>query len=220
MPAVGSTYLQIVNFALRRLRRATMTDFSAPTDYQQYIMDLVNTVKKEVEDAWTWQALRDTYQVTTTVATASYAFTGAGANAVILSGRNATYNNRITRGTNEAFDDFYLSGVSQVSGAVEKYIPNGVDASYDLKIDVMPVPGSTTQILNFNLYVPQADLSATTDKPKAPAWLIVEGTLAYALQERADEAADKQMARFMKQLADAVAYDANGMAEDMDWVPV
>jgi len=217
MPAVGSTYLQVVNFALRRLRRATMTDFSAPTDYQQFIMDLVNTVKTEVEQAWTWQALRDTYQVTTQDGVGTYAFTGAGAHAQVLSARNATYGGRILRGRNADFDDAYLAGQTVPTGGVYLYIENGVDASYDMKVDVLNRPGTTTQLLNFNLYAPQADLSATTDVPKAPAWVIIEGVVAYAMQERADEAADKQMARFQTTLANAVANDVAGMPEDIDW---
>jgi hypothetical protein len=216
MPAVGSTYLQVVNAVLKRLREGTMADFTAPTTYQQFIMDLVNSVKQEVEKAWFWHALRDTFEITTTASIINYAFTGAGAEARILNGWNESGKNEIVKGTNQFFDSIYLSGGTIPTGFVSKYITNSVDESYDLKIDVYPSPNSA-QVLNFNLYVPQADLAAVGNVPKVHPLLLIEGTLAYALTERGDETAGQQTDRYARLLSDFVAADAGRNPEELDW---
>jgi hypothetical protein len=59
------TYLQIINAVLRRLRETEVTDVNE-TDYSKLIGEYVNSVKKEVEAAWDWNALRTTLTLNTT----------------------------------------------------------------------------------------------------------------------------------------------------------
>jgi hypothetical protein len=58
------TYLQIINAVLRRLRETEVTDVNE-TDYSKLIGEYVNSVKKEVEAAWDWNALRTTLTLNT-----------------------------------------------------------------------------------------------------------------------------------------------------------
>lgn len=218
MPAVGTTAVAALNTVLRRLREtAGLTDFTSLTAYQQHALDVMNSVKQEVEQAWLWDALRDTYEITTTPNVINYSFTGAGAGARILNGFNEASGGEITKRSNAFFDAQYLAGSTPASGYVTHYVENSVDASYDLKIDVYPQPNST-QVLNFNLYVPQADLTAGTNVMKVPVHVVIEGTLAVLSAERGDEMAPQQAQRYMKLLADAISHDAGRHPEETDWV--
>ena len=61
---MATTYLQLVNDVLTRLRETTVANVS-DTDYSALIGKLVNDAKREVEDAWDWEALATTYTITT-----------------------------------------------------------------------------------------------------------------------------------------------------------
>lgn len=219
MAQLGTTYLQVVNLVLRRLREATMSDFSSPTANQQMVMDMVNTVKHEIEAAWFWDSMRDTYELTVTPGTVSYEFTGVNGNSRVIDAWNEASHSSVNKGSYLAFNERYMNGMTVDTGLVSEYIENSVGATYLLKIDVWPSPAST-QVINFNIYVAQNDYTATTDVPKIPPHVLVEGTLGYLLQERGDDSADKQLARYQRVLADAVAADASRHPEETDWTPV
>ena len=219
MAQLGTTYLQVVNQVLRRLRESTMSDFSSPTANQQMVMDMVNTVKHEIEAAWLWDSMRDTYELTVTPGTVSYEFTGVNGGSRVLDAWNETSHCEVRKGSYLTFNERYMNGMTVDTGLVSEYIENSVGATYLLKIDVWPSP-SSTQIINFNLFVAQSDYSATTDVPKIPPNVLIEGTLAYLLAERGDDGAQGQMQRYQRLLADAVAADANRHPEETDWIPV
>lgn len=71
------TYLQIINAVLRRLRETEVTDVDE-TDYSKLIGEYVNSVKKEVEAAWDWNALRTTLTLNTVASTFNYTLIGSG----------------------------------------------------------------------------------------------------------------------------------------------
>ena len=71
------TYLQIINAVLRRLRETEITDLNE-TDYSKLIGGYVNSVKKEVESAWDWNALRTTLTLNTTTGVFNYTLLGSG----------------------------------------------------------------------------------------------------------------------------------------------
>jgi hypothetical protein len=219
---VGSTYLQIVNKVLIRLREAEVADFSSPTGYTELVMDVVNQAKAEIEEAYEWHALRDTYTVSTEDGTVSYAMTGAGSRARVLGGYNSTRVWELSRATSRFFDDQYFNQSTVQTGSPTHFIENGFDASYDLKVDVWPKPTSV-ETLTFNLYVPQAALSATSDVPLIPVVPLIEGALAHLIAERGDDggiAAQAQEMRYQRTLADAVAVEAGRHPDALVWVPV
>lgn len=220
MAQLGTTYLQVVNLVLRRLREAVMTDFASPTSNQQMVMDMVNTVKHEIEAAWFWDSMRDTYELTVTPGLgASYEFTGVNGGSRVIDAWNEASHAPVLKGSYLQFNQRFMDGMTPESGMVSEYVENSVGATYLLKVDVWPVPAST-QIINFNIFVAQADLSATTDVPKIPPHVLVEGTLGYLLQERGDDSATAQLQRYQRVLADAVAADASRHPEETDWTPV
>ena len=220
----GKTYLQLVNIVLARMRESSVATVSE-TIYSTYIGTLLNQVKAEIEQAYYWNALRDTYAINTVASTTSYAFTGAGPAAVVMGdGWDTTSPGDVRRGTNYQFNQWYFGTVSAniPTGPVTHFIPAGIDANLDLKIDVYPIPDAV-YALKFNLYVPQADLSDASDVCYIPQDVLIEETIARAMVERGDDASPKpapgETFILTNLLAQAVAREAGHDDEEMDWVP-
>jgi hypothetical protein len=222
--ASGLTFLQIINRVLVRLREDEVAAYNSTT-YSSFIANLVNQVKSEIEDAWYWHALRDSYTVNATNPNASYSLDGAGSKAIILEGWNRTHGSEITKSTNRKFNRLFFgtpSGTSVQTGIVDKYVQTGLDDAYDIKVDVYPVPDSN-QTLVFNVYVPQDDLAADATVPLVPQNVLIEEVIARALVERGEEGAPQAMPgqTFLRSdlLAAAVAADAQSDPTEMDWEP-
>lgn len=222
MATHGLTFLQIINRILRRLRESEVASHDT-TDYSNLIGRTVNDVKAEIENAFYWNALRDTYDVSTSDDVSSYTLTGAG-DCIILSAWNTTAGTEIRRGTNRAFDKYFFgSGLNgQAKGAPYLYIPAGLDASYDRNVDLWPVPNGV-YALKFNVYTQQADLAANGDIPLVPQPLLIEETIARLLVERGDEAAPRPQPghTFILQdrLAQEISREAGHDDEELDWIP-
>ena len=221
MAAQGRTYLQIVNEVLPRLREDTVAAVTT-TAYSTLIGKIVNQVAAEMQDAWHWYAMRDTFSVTTVIGTSQYGLTGSNPGAVVLDGWNVTTQGQMKQGTNASFNKRFFGQTTVDSNSPTEYIQNGVTADYDAKIDVWPNP-SAVQTLKFTVYVPQDDLSAGTDVSLLPQSVLIEGTMARALRERGDDggtAADVQDVIYRDMLASAIAREAAVDPTEVDWIPV
>jgi len=223
MATHGQSYLDIVNLVLVRMREATVATVSETT-YSTFISKLVNQVKTEIEQAFYWHALRDTFSVNTVVDTTSYTFTGAGPEAAVISAWDTTSGRQLKRGTNAQFDVLFF-GVPVASiqtGAPQYYVPAGISAGYDVKVDIWPKPDAVYALM-FNVYVGQDDLSAGTDVALVPQNVLIEETLARAMIERGDEIAPKPQSgdTFVLRdlLAAAVARESGHDEDEMDWEP-
>ena len=222
MSAQNLTYLQIVNKVLPRLREATVAAVTTTT-YSSFIGELVNQVKEEIENAWHWYALRDTFTVNTSATVSSYTLTGAGRGSVILDGWNTSAPGPLTPGTNRSFNQKFFGETTPATGRPTQYLVSGFDSAYDLTIDVWPVPTATANALKFNVYQPQDDLSAGSDVPSIPSNVLIEGVYARALAERGDDGGDagqRAEAVYQNLLASAVARDAAYDPTEVDWAPV
>ena len=189
MSASGLTFLQVVNRVLGRLREGSVAA-NAETAYSTFIGTLVNEVKSEIEDAYYWNSLRDTFSVTAVAGTTNYVLTNARAHSAILDGWNTTNPGPLTRGTNAGFNDKFFGTTTVATGSVQQYLPAGVDANHDLRVDIWPNP-SSTNILKFNVFVPQAELSADATVALVPQSLLIEEVIARARVERGDEDAPR-----------------------------
>src|SRR5690349_13049605 len=107
MAASALTYLQVVNRVLTRLRESTVASFST-TDYSSLIANLVNQVAAEIQEAYYWNSMRDTWTVNTTNGSIHYALTGAGMNAVVIDAWNTTTGYPLVRGTNANFNQRFF----------------------------------------------------------------------------------------------------------------
>lgn len=225
MAAYGLTFLQIVNRVLERMRESTVAAYNT-TDYSTLIADLVNQVKAEIEAAWQWHALRNTFSVSPTTGVSHYALTDSGSHAKIIDGWNTTTGIQLTKGTNRDFNaKFFGVGSNSVqTGSPTMYLPAGLDANLDIAVDVWPIPVTGyLDTLKFNVYVPQDDLAANATVPLVPQNVLLEEVIARALNERGDEEAPKPMPGetfIMKELlASAISADAGDDPTEMDWEP-
>jgi hypothetical protein len=217
-----ATYTQIINKVLRRLRE---DEISSPTDstYATLIGDFVNETKREVEDAWKWNALRQQIQVTTAASTNGYSITGAGKRFKFIDQKrrlyDATNNGYIWPGESAVLKRNLLTDAS--TGLPMKYYIEGVDASGDPKVYFYSLPDGVYTI-NFNVVVPQADLSASSDVLTVDEWPVVLGTYAKAIAERGEDSgrtSGEAMNRYATALSDAIAIDSALAHKEDEWYP-
>ena len=160
------TYLDLINGVLRRLRENTVTTANE-TDYSQLVGEFVNDAKKQVELAHKWSALRTTVTLSTNVGTTNYTLTGAKQNAVLEQGLNDTTNQYLTLRPKHFFNDNTVLN-TPADGSVTDFMFNGVNSAGDLLIQVYPTPDAV-ETLNFDLVIPQADLSADSTTLTIPS---------------------------------------------------
>jgi hypothetical protein len=223
MAASGLTFLQIVNRVLERMRETAVGSYDS-TDYSTMIAGMVNSVKSEIESSWQWHAMRDTYTVTCSDGVAQYALTDAGMAAKVIDAWNTTHGLQLCKGTVAGFNQkFFGVGSNSVqTGSPTQYLQAGLDASHDPVVDVWPVPATGyLDTLKFNVYTPQDDLAANGTVPLVPQNVLIEETIARALNERGDEMAPKPAPGetfIMQDLLDtAIAMDGGYDDDEMDW---
>lgn len=212
------TYLEIVNRVLRRLRENEVSSVQE-TPYSKLIGDLVNVVKREVEDAWDWSALRTTLSATTTSTLFNYVLVGSTSRIRILEVLNDSDNFFMQQRSTRWFDQQFLLN-NQQFGSPLYYNFNGIDGNGDSQLDFFPIPDGVYNI-RINCVVPQEELSANADVIQVPALLVIEGTLARAISERGDDGGyQEQEARYRNMAADYIAAESNQRLDEVTWGPV
>jgi hypothetical protein len=217
----SNTYLEIVNKVLVRLREATVSTVTE-NSYSTLVGAIVNRVKTEIEDSWRWHSLRDTYSVPCTPGTSSYTMTGSGPDAIVIDAWNTTQQRLMSPGTVAGFNANFFGVTTPRTGSPEQYLMSGLDASFDLTIDVWPVPDAA-DVLKVNLYKPQAELNGGTDVPLVPQVVLVEGALARAIMERGDDggiAIQSQEQLYRELLGSAIARDSGRDEFELIWRPI
>jgi hypothetical protein len=209
------TYLEIVNRVLRRLREQEVQSLTANT-YSTLIADLVNEVKRDVENAWNWSALRQTITVNTAADLYNYTLTNSGTRFRIIDVINDSSNFIMRPATTREYNSQFLVGDFS-KGAPISYNFNGVTAGGDTQVDVFPIPDKVSN-LRFNMVIPQDDLALTTDAILIPAPLVIEGTIARAISERGEDGGfQEQEQRFRSTLADYIAIESGQRPEETIW---
>lgn len=214
------TYVQLVNAVLRRLREDEVSSVAASA-YSKLIGDLVNVTKSEVENAWDWQALRQTVTVTTTSSpvSATYALTGVSQRFKLLDAWHREQKVRLNLWSLPQMNDATITEPKQGEN-VYAFAWNGYVNDVP-QIKVYPTP-DTVQNLDFSLVVPQAALSADADVIKAPWFPVIEGAVARAISERGEDggnASDIQYGNYLRALSDAIAIEAHAHPEEIEWFP-
>ena len=212
-------YEGAVNAVLRRMRVATIT---AVTDnnYSTLIGEFVNEAKREVEDAWNWEALEVEYTVQTVASTATYSLSGSNHRTRIQRVHNTTNKGRLLPKSREFIDrqkDFTDNQERQPAW----YLVNTVTATDSLQLEVYPVPDAVYDLKAYG-YQPDGDLTSDTQIIKVPYYPVVLGAWALAIAERGDEGgAQEAMAQreYQSALSDAIALDNNFkvLGTETDW---
>jgi hypothetical protein len=215
---MATTYLDLVNSVLVRLREKQVTTVNQ-TPYSTLVGAFVNDAKREVEDAWNWDVLRNTFSFNTTQGTVSYSLSGAGDKARIIVAYNDTHDVFLDYRPSAYFTQQLLF-VSPQEGPPAYYNPNGVDTNGDMIVDVLPVPDSTVYTCRFDLVVPELELTTDSSQTKLPKNPIVLLAWAKAIEERGEDGGvgvSSQYAVAKQALGDAIAIEAGRRPDEINW---
>lgn len=200
------TYLDLVNQVARKLRRDPYTSVSN-SQYSRLLGELVNTAKREVEDAWAWTELRKVVTVTTDTTNQSYRLENLGDRYRIQDVYNDTLNQRIKAGSNYAHErDLYAAELT--AGPPNRWRISGLESG-DPTIQFERVPD---QVYSIQVVVidPQDDLTSDATELLVPHWPVVEGGYKLAIAERGEDGGvnfDFAQAQYQSALTDAIGND-------------
>jgi hypothetical protein len=214
------TYLELVNDVLIRLREPTVSTVTA-TPYSTLIGKFVNDAKRQIEDAFSWNVLGTTITVTTTAGTYLYSLTGAGQKFQVVDVLNTTSNIRM-KNIDFASMNRNQNFSTPVNGIPAYYAFDGVDGSYDTKVNLYPRPDGVYTI-PFSLTVPQATLSSDQTVVLVPDVLIVQNAYARALIERGEDGGLDSSEAFLlykSMLSDYIALEGTRYPENQEFVAI
>jgi hypothetical protein len=213
-------YVQLVNSVLRRLRE---TEVSSVSDnaYSKLIGEFVNDAKRQVEDAYAWNALSETLTAVTTDGIFNYVLVGSGQRFRVLDVLNDTSNivvqNATTRWMNE---QFLLTSVQKGSPAYYNF--NGTNSNGDTQVDLFPIPNGAYDV-RFNVIKPQVALSSDSDKLLVPSEPVIFNATARAIAERGEDGgilAGEMAFIYNQSLADAIAIESGRYIEESAWMVI
>ena len=212
------TYLEMTNEVLIRLREPTVTSVS-DNSYSKLIGKFINDAKRQVEDAWAWNALTETLTATTAANIFSYVLEGSGTRFRIIDVLNDTENYVMKYGETKKMNEWFLMANPE-KGSPQYYNFNGTEAdSGDTLVDFYPIPDGVYNI-RINLIKSQVPLSANSDKPLVPAEPIILGAWARALAERGEDggfSSSEAYQLYRSSLSDFIAIEANHYPEELEW---
>jgi len=214
------TYLELVNDVLIRLRQTTVATVTE-TSYSTLIGKFVNDAKRQIEDAFSWNVLGQTITVTTSASTSSYALTGAGQKFQVMDVINTTSNVGLT---NISFVDMNrkLNFTPLVNSIPTEFAFDGVNASYDTKVNLFPIPDGVYTI-KFALTVPQATLASDATVVLVPDVLVVQNAYSRALIERGEDGgltSSEAYILYKAMLSDYIALEGTRYPENQEFVAV
>ena len=214
------TYLQLINNVLIRLRE-TQVASNNETAYSSLIGLFVNDAKRQIEDAFSWNVLGQTVNITTAGGTYIYSMTGAGQKFQVMDALNTTSNVGLQ---NISFVEMnrFQNLVPTVTGVPEYYAFDGVDASGDTKVVIYPRPDGVYS-LPFSLTIPQAPLAADGTVVLVPDYLVVQNAYARALVERGEDGglnSSEAYQLYRGMLADQIALESTRYPENQEFVSI
>lgn len=213
------TYLDLVNDVLIRMREPEVTTVNENT-LSKLVGRLVNDAKRQVEDAYAWNALTDTLIIETTANTYGYVLTGSGTRFKVIDAQDNTNKSVINALSTKLMSQYLLNNTSP--GNPMYYNFNGIHNTGDTKVDFYPVPNAGLT-LYFNLYIPQAELTSDTATMLVPREPVVLGAFARALVERGEDGglnSSEAYGLYKSSLADAIAIESSRYVEEETWEAV
>ena len=203
------TYLSLVNDVLARLRE-TQVSTVTQTTYSTLIGKFVNDTKRQVADAYDWDAFNQAVTITTaTGQVGNYSLTGAGTRFKTMDVINTSTYYQLTPLAHDQHDIFYYTVPNPIQNLPMYYTVQGVDTNGDLKVKFWPVPNGVYNI-RFSLIVPETDFSADTDTTLLAKEPIVLGAFARALAERGEDgglSSSEAYGLFKSAMADMIALE-------------
>jgi hypothetical protein len=214
-----STYLEIVNDVLARLRESSVSSVTQTT-YATLIGKFVNDAKRQVENAWNWEALYTTISISTVAGTSGYTVTGSG---------KTQKNESIFDSTNQIIlQKAPLSWIKQQQqlttvqqGNAGYYAWSGNNGT-DSTVELFPTPNSAATI-KFNMYVPQVDLSADGDNCTVDGVSVALGAYTRAVIERGEDGgitSSDAASIYKSHLSDMISIDSSRHIENSEWIAI
>ena len=213
------TYLEIVNNVLTRLREPTVQTVNENT-LSSLVGQWVNDVKRQVNDAYDWDAL-NTYIDVTCVPNqwTGYSITGAGLRFRVNDVLNTTRLWPLTGIDKPSLDRFMYLTTNPVHNPPVNFNLGGVDSNGDMMVSFWPIPNAADNI-KFSLVVPENDFVNDSDTTKMPKEPIVLGAYARALIERGEDGglnSSEAQAIYKQSLADFIATEGARSPETDSW---
>jgi hypothetical protein len=201
------------------LVRLREPEVSAVTDtpYSKLIGRFVNDAKRQVEDAYNWNALTETLTVATSANLFNYVLTGIGQRFRVIDVLHSTDGSALEFGPTHYMNQVFLD--APITGKPAKYNFNGVDSNGDTQVDLYPIPDGAYNIY-FNVIKPQAEFTAASNAIKVPDEPVVFLAYSKALAERGEDAgvtSNEAYQLYRQSLADHIAAEANRYQDEITW---
>ena len=216
------TYLSLVNDVLVRLREPTVSTVTQ-TSYSSLIGKFINDTKRQVADAYDWDAFNQAVTVTTvTGQVGEYSLTNAGVRFKTMDVINTSRYYQLTPLSHVEHDVFYYTIPTPIQNLPMYYTVQGVDTNGDLKVKFWPVPDAVYSI-RFSLIVPENDFSSDSDTTLLAKEPIILGAYARALVERGEDgglSSSEAYALFKASMSDLIALELARSPENDSFVAV
>ena len=216
---MATTFLQLVNNVLVRLRETEVTAVT-DTPYSKLIGVFVNDAKREVENAYDWNALDTSILISTVAGQRAYSLTGIGERFKTQDVINDTQDVPMRVVDANWLNRQYYIGTTQQAAPIY-YSYKGVDSNGDTKVDLWPLPDKVYN-LRFELFVPQLDFSNSSDIIKVPYHLVELLAYSKAIAERGEDGglqASEAYQLYRLSLADAIALEGTRDDDETNWTP-
>lgn len=214
------TYLELINDVLIRLRETQVTTATL-TPYSTLIGKFVNDAKRQVEDAYNWNALNRTVTVTTDGSTYQYSVTGAGQKFRVSQVLNTT-SNVVMQNIPVDLMNRYQNFTPIVQNIPTQYCFEDVDNNGDTKVTLFGRPNGV-YVIKFFLTVPQAPLTSDSTLVSVPDVLVAQNAYARALVERGEDGglnSSEAFALYKSMLSDYIALESTRFPEDQEFLAI
>ena len=210
--------LSLVNDVLVRMREPEVSTVNENV-LSKLVSKYVNDSKRQVEDAYNWNALTTTLTATTEADVFNYVMVGTGSRFKVIEIYNNTSRNFLTAQTSKQMTANFISSVTPQPGIPAYYNFNGIDNNGDTQVDVFPIPNGVYTLF-FNLYVPQEELVLDADTMFVPKEPVVLLAYARSLVERGEDGglnSSEAYALYKAALSDYIALEASRYPEEECW---
>jgi len=209
-------YISLVNDVLVRLRESEVSSVN-DNAYSKMIGKFVNDAKRNVEDAYNWNALYDTLSATTTADIFNYVLTGSGQRFRVIDVINEDDKIVLREIPTSKMTQLFL--FTPTKGTPFYYNFNGTNVNGDTQVDLFPTPNGVYDI-RFNIVLPQPIMTTDSTVLKVPYEPVVFLAYAKALAERGEDgglASSEAYGLYKTSLADAIAIESGRYGEESAW---
>lgn len=212
------TFLELVNDVLIRLREPEVTTVNENV-LSKLVGKFVNDAKRQVEDAYDWNALSNTLTANTSADIFNYVLVGTGSRFKVIEVYDQSNKYHLSSKGSIEMTQLFIGSDTPTKGKPTYYNFNGIDNNGDTQVDLYPIPDGVYQIF-FNIYQPQDKLVSDSSKMLVPEEPVVLLALARALVDRGEDGGltnSEAYAMYKTSLADFIAIEQSRYEELDSW---